>query len=73
MKRKFIIEVVDIDGDKSEYWLVGSLNGEVIRKKVEYCLEDCLIDLYDFQGSIFDDYGVDCRFDSFRIIIDEEL
>jgi len=73
MKRKFIVEVVDIDGDKSEYWLVGSLNGEVVRKKVEYCLDDCLIDLYEFQRSFFDDYEVDCRFDSLRIIIDEEF
>lgn len=68
LKRKFEIKI-EMNDDLSEYVLVGYLNGELIKRRVEYSIGDSLLELYDFQGNIYDEYKVDTRFDEFKINI----
>ena len=65
-ERKFIISI-EMNEDLSEYVLVGKCDGKVIKKRVEYSFGDSLIELYDFQREIYDEYNVDTRFDSFEV------
>ncbi len=70
-KFRFYMEDVSIDG--SEFELIFELDGKVVDRKVEYSVEDCLIDSYDFFYENCEKYLFDGRCDSLDFNLDFKL
>ncbi len=60
----------DISGDESEYSLICTLNGEVVKEKREiYSFDDVLIMCYDFYYEVCESLVYDSRFDKLIVNI----
>lgn len=71
--RKFRMYMEDVSNDCSEFELLFEIDGEVVDKRVEYCVEDCLIDSYDFFYMNCERYLFDGRCDSLEVNLDFRL
>lgn len=72
-KRKFRMYCVEVSNDGSEFELRFEIDGEIIDKKVEYCIEDCLIDSEEFFRKNCEKYNFDSRFDSLKVSLNFEM
>lgn len=61
--RKFRFYMEEVSNDGSEFQLVFEIDGKVKDIKTEYCVEDCLIDSYDFFHENCEKYLFDGRCD----------
>ena len=71
--RKFRMYMEDVSNDCSEYELIFEINGEVVDKKVEYSVSDCLIDSYEFFKMNCQRYEFDSRFDGMEVNLNFKL
>ena len=71
--RKFRIYFVDISEDGSEFELRFEYNGEVVDRKIEYCVDDILFESYNFFKNNCEKYGFDSRFDRLSIELNYEM
>jgi hypothetical protein len=67
MKRKFRLFIYEVEDDGSEFRLVFEKDGGWVDFKVEYSIDDCLIECYEFWRENCEKYGYDGRFDSLEI------
>ena len=71
--RKFRIYFVDVSDDGSEFELRFECNGEVVDRKIEYCVDDILLDSYDFFYKNCEEVGFDSRIDSLSIELNYKM
>jgi hypothetical protein len=67
MKRKFRLFIEEVGNDGSEFRLVFSRDGVWVDFKIEYSIDDCLIDCSEFWKENCEKYEFDSRFDSMEI------
>ena len=65
--RKFRMYVEEVSNDGSEFVLVFKIDDEVFDIKTEYCIEDCLIDSYEFFRKNCEKYNFDSRNDRLEV------
>lgn len=62
--RKFKFYMEEVSNDGSEFELVFEIDGKVKDIRIEYSVEDCLIESYDFFYKNCEKYLFDGRVDS---------
>lgn len=67
--RKLKMYCVDVSDEGSEFELRFEVNGKIVDRKVEYCMDDVLYDSYEFFKNNCDRVNFDGRFDEFEINI----
>ena len=65
--RKFKFYVEEVSNDGSEFQLIFKIDDRIVDIKTEYCIEDCLIDSYEFFRKNCEKYNFDSRFDSLKV------
>ena len=58
---------VEVSDDGSEFELRFEVNGELVDKKVGYCIDDILFFSYEFFVKNCEKYNFDIRFDTLNI------
>ena len=71
--RKFRMYFVDVSNDDSEFELRFEYNGEVVDRKIEYCVDDILFESYEFFKKNCKEVGFDSRFDSLSIELNYKM
>ena len=67
--RKFKFYMEEVSNDGSEFELIFEIDGKFVDKKVEYSVEDCLIDSYEFFRENCEKYEFDGRIDSEEVFL----
>ena len=65
--RKLRMYCVEVSNDGSEFELRFEVDGELVDKKVEYCIDDVLSESYEFFRRNCEKYNFDSRFDTLSI------
>jgi hypothetical protein len=65
--RKFKMYVEEVSNDGSEFELVFKIDDKIVDLKTEYCIEDCLIDSYEFFRKNCEKYNFDSRNDGIEV------
>ena len=71
--RKFRMYFVDVSNDDSEFELRFEYNGEVVDRKIEYCVDDILFESYEFFKKNCKEFGFDSRIDSLSIELNYKM
>ena len=71
--RKFRMYFVDVSNDDSEFELRFEYNGEVVDRKIEYCVDDILFESYEFFKKNCKEVCFDSRFDSLSIELNYKM
>ena len=71
--RKFRMYFVDVSNDDSEFELRFEYNGEVVDRKIEYCVDDILFESYEFFKKNCEEVGFDSRCDSLGIELNYKM
>ena len=71
--RKFRMYFVDVSNDDSEFELRFEYNGEVVDRKIEYCVDDILFESYEFFKKNCKEVGFDSRSDSLSIELNYKM
>lgn len=67
--KKCKLYCVEVSDDGSEFELRFEIDGEIVKRKIEYSFDDILISSCDFLHDCYEGFGLDARWD----VIDVEL
>lgn len=73
MKRKFKIYVEEAGYDCSELQLIFTIDDKIKDIRTEYCIEDCLIESYEFFRKNCEKYNFDSRSDKLEVNLNFQM
>ena len=71
--RKLRMYVEEISNDGSEFELRFEIDGKLVDSKIEYCIDDCLFDSYEFFKKNCEENNFDSRFDRLSIELNYKM